>query len=323
MGPIVAAVSLAVCAGPALASGSGDVGSMTVEEVVAWINNNMPLVMGILGLISMIILWRVKVLRVGGLDAGARDLKPIPVIMWLFAAAATYYGLMVGAAVAAQMIANTATVVPDGQAAAPMTAKDQALITVMSSGMGALFGVGILWFVRRQAEESGTKPDWVDLPLGLGLFVVVYPLVALAGILGVWVARGFDTVTQDRLAHETLQLIVQNKGQGWNWVLIAAMIVLVPIAEELIYRVFLQSAILRIVRSRWTAVILTSLLFAAAHWTALPEGGKYAIAPIFALSVALGASYERTGRLGVPIVMHAAFNALNLAMALFFEPLSG
>lgn len=296
---------------------------MTVEEVVAWINTNTALVMGILGLISMIILWRVKVLRVGGLDAGDRDLKPIPVFMWLFAAAATYYGLLLGSAAAAELIANTATVVPEGEAAAPMTAKDQALITVMSSGMGALFGVGILWFVRRQATESGTKPDWVDLPLGIGLFVVVYPLVALAGILGHWVARGFDTVAQDRLAHETLQLIVQNKGQGWNWVLIAALIVLVPIAEELIYRVFLQSAILRIVRSRWTAVLLTSLLFAAAHWTALPEGGKHAIAPIFALSVALGASYERTGRLGVPIVMHASFNALNLAMALFFEPLSG
>ncbi len=50
---------------------------------------------------------------------------------------------------------------------------------------------------------------------------------------------------------------------------------------------------------------------------------EHAVAPLFALSVALGASYERTGRLGVPIVMHGAFNALNLAIALFFVPLSG
>jgi len=285
---------------------------MTIHEMVSWADQNMPIVMGILGLISMIILWRIKVLRVGGLDAGARDVKPIPAYMWLFAAIATYYGLFVGSAVAAEMI---------GTAAEPV-AKDKALITVMSSGIGALFGIGILWFVRKQADESGTKPDWVDLPLGVGLFIVAYPLVALAGILGQLVARGFDTVQQDRLAHETLQLVVQNKGEVWNWVLIAALVVLVPIAEELIYRVFLQSAILRIVRSRWTAVLLTSLLFAAAHWTALPEGGKHAIAPIFVLSLVLGASYERTGRLGVPIVIHASFNALNLMMALFFVPIA-
>lgn len=292
--------------------GSENVGSMTVQEMVSWADQNMPIVMGILGLISMIILWRIKVLRVGGLDAGARDVKPIPAHMWLFAAIATYYGLFVGSALAAEMI---------GTAAEP-SPKDLALTTVMSSGIGALFGIGILWFVRKQADESGTKPDWVDLPLGVGLFIVVFPLFTLAGILGQLVARGFDTVQQDRLAHETLQLIVQNKGETWNWVLIAALVVLVPIAEELIYRVFLQSAILRIVRSRWTAVLLTSLLFTAAHWTALPEGGKHAIASIFVLSVALGASYERTGRLGVPIVMHASFNALNLAMALFFVPIA-
>jgi hypothetical protein len=41
-------------------------------------------------------------------------------------------------------------------------------------------------------------------------------------------------------------------------VLIAAIVLLVPIAEELIYRVFFQSMFLRIVRSRWAAVFVTS-----------------------------------------------------------------
>ena len=111
-------------------------------------------------------------------------------------------------------------------------------------------------------------------------------------------------------------------GDEWNWALIAAIVVLVPIVEELIYRVFIQSAFLRIVRSRWIAVFLTSFVFVLAHWGVLPEGGKHALAPLFVLSVALGAAYERTGRLGVPMVMHAAFNTLNIVLAFVIDPLA-
>ena len=195
-------------------------------------------------------------------------------------------------------------------------------MTIMAAGVGTLIGAGILWFVHKQAPESGTKPDFVDLPLGLGLFFVVYPLLALSGIVGHWIARGLGTVPQDRIAHNTLQLIAQNMGDEWNWVLIAAIVLLVPVVEELIYRVYFQSAFLRLVRSRWVAVFLTSAVFIIAHWTVLPAGGKHALAPLFALSVALGAAYERTGRLGVPIVMHAAFNATNVVLAFVIDPIA-
>lgn len=310
MGCIVAGVSLAVCAGPVLAAGSDDVGSMTIEDMVAWTQANAALVMGVLGLLSMIILWRVKVLRVGGLDSGARDVKPIPAIMWFFAAGATFFAISLGAQAAMQL-----PVVED----APV--RDAASSQLISAGFGSVFGIGMLWFVRRQAEKGGTKPDWVDIPLGLGLFVVIYPLVALSGILSHWIARGFDTVEQDRLAHDTLQLIAANRGDSWMWVLVGVLVLLVPLVEELIYRVFLQSGILRIVRSRWLAVVLTSALFAASHWAVLPEGGKHAIGPLFALSVAIGAAYERTGRLGVPIVIHSAYNAFNLFLAMVVDPM--
>lgn len=256
---------------------------------------------------SIILVWRLGVFRAGGLEAGNRDVKPIPAIMWLFASMTTFFALALGAAAAGEI---------GWLKSAPI--KGEALRGTLSAGAGALVGLGLLWFVAQKAPNSGSRPQWADWPLGLGLFFAMYPIVAVIGLAGLWVARGFDTVQQDPLAHETLRLIAQHRGDPWMWALIGVLIVLVPLAEELIYRVYLQSALLRLLRSRWLAVLLTSVLFVAAHWAILPEGGKHAVAPLFALSVAIGAAYERTGRFGVPVAMHGAFNAFNLLLAFLY-----
>ena len=49
--------------------------------------------------------------------------------------------------------------------------------------------------------------------------------------------------------------------------------------------------------------------------TLASPAGSHAIVPLLALGLYIGLVYERTGRLGVPIAMHAAFNAGNIAMA--------
>ena len=41
----------------------------------------------------------------------------------------------------------------------------------------------------------------------------------------------------------------------------------------------------------------------------------HAVLALFVLSLCFGAAYERSGRLTVPIVMHAIFNLANLAVA--------
>ena len=237
-------------------------------------------------------------------------MKPIPAIMWLFASMATFFMLVLGGTAA-----STIPMLED----API--RGQALQLTVSFGIAAVFGIGMLWFVARQAGDAGVKPGWADPGLGVCIFLLIYPLVALSALIALWIARGVGAAGQDRLAHETLQMIGQHKDDPWVWLLIGVLVLIVPLVEELIYRVFLQSALLRAVRSRWLAVVLTSVLFVAAHWTVLPEGGKYAAAPLFVLSVSMGAAYERTGRLGVPIMMHGLFNALNLALAFMIDPM--
>jgi hypothetical protein len=106
-------------------------------------------------------------------------------------------------------------------------------------------------------------------------------------------------------------------------------LVLVPLAflvigpaEELLFRGVVQRK-LRQAYGPIASVVVASFIFAAAHFVALSGGGlagmAASVAILFLPSLALGASYERTGNLIVPILVHGAYNAslfLGLYLAL-------
>jgi len=95
---------------------------------------------------------------------------------------------------------------------------------------------------------------------------------------------------------------------GWRLVAIVSVVVFAPLAEEVFFRGLLQSLLRRWLRSPWAAVLIASACFAAVH-----PNQPQAMPSLFALAVALGYNYERTGRLWAPILIHAIFNAVNLA----------
>jgi membrane protease YdiL (CAAX protease family) len=84
------------------------------------------------------------------------------------------------------------------------------------------------------------------------------------------------------------------------WLLVGA-----PLCEELVFRAGLQTMLVRRLGVR-AAVVVASLLFAAAHFVQAPT-------PLAALtflpSLALGATYAATGRLRHAVALHACFNA--------------
>lgn len=90
-----------------------------------------------------------------------------------------------------------------------------------------------------------------------------------------------------------------------------------PLAEELVFRAGLQSGLRRRLSSRLPdpvaaalAVLLAALAFAAAHAAAGHLAGVWTLVP----GLALGAVYERTGRLAPCVMLHAACNAFWLAI---------
>jgi len=98
-------------------------------------------------------------------------------------------------------------------------------------------------------------------------------------------------------------------GPSWRVLAVIEAVVLAPLAEEVFFRGIVQSFFRRALHSPRLAILLASAIFAAMHYNNEPQ----ALPSLFALALALGYNYERTGRLISPILIHAIFNAVSLA----------
>lgn len=102
-------------------------------------------------------------------------------------------------------------------------------------------------------------------------------------------------------------------------VLLLAIVLVAPVAEELFFRGVVLNAWLREYGERY-AVLGSSALFAAIHadiasWDAL-VGSLVSVVPILGLGIGLALVYRHTESLLAPIAMHAGFNAISLTVAL-------
>ncbi|KJJ99922.1 peptidase [Pseudomonas sp. 21] len=156
----------------------------------------------------------------------------------------------------------------------------------------ALVGATLLaWWLRRDpVPEEKRSPDFAAIVIVTTLFAV--PLVAVAGGLVVWNPKwppGF-----------------------WLWMLVNVCVI--SLTEEAFFRGLLQTELVR----RFGAVAgvaAASVLFGMVHWP---------INPLFAVVAGIaglgyGLAFHFSGRLLVPILLHAAVNCLHLL--LFSYPL--
>ncbi|KKL55123.1 hypothetical protein LCGC14_2258560 [marine sediment metagenome] len=134
-------------------------------------------------------------------------------------------------------------------------------------------------------------------------FLAVVPLCIGAMILMQWLMELGVFPIQPR-EHPMLVFLV-DAGPGWRLAVIVGAVVCAPIGEELFFRGLLQSMLRRMLGGPWRAILVTSAAFAVVHW------GQFQDMPaLFLLAVALGYSYERTGRVTGPILIHAIFNGV-------------
>ncbi len=167
--------------------------------------------------------------------------------------------------------------------------------------LGRRFGVGKL------ATDYGLsfRPiDAVGLPLGIATQLVLVPLLYIP-LKSVW-PTAFESDEIEKRARDLWE------GASGAGVVLLILIVVVgaPLVEELVYRGLLQGAVGHRVRlwRGWLAVILVGAVFALVHFVPVEYPG------LFLVALVLGACTLRTGRLGMSIVAHAAFNATGLAL---------
>lgn len=259
----------------------------------------------------LVILWLSDVVRPGSLARhSARETGGQPVIIWTFAAIVTFAAFMTGAV--------GAGAIPLRHLGEASEIRDQAVHGLAGYVVGCAAGFALAWLIASTpgGARAGLTARWKDGPVGLGAMLLVAPVLVALMALAPKVVHLVTGEWPDNVAHEGLKLMLAESGSPWAWVLIACAVVVAPILEELIYRGFLQSALVRGCDAagvnRWLGVIGASALFAGVHAGTVPPHG---LAILFVLGTCFGVAFERTGRLGVPIVMHALFNAANVVIA--------
>ena len=166
------------------------------------------------------------------------------------------------------------------------------------------------WWASKQAGSGRPVDDYrirfapvdiVGVPLGVLTQLVLVPLVYWP-LVELWP----DTFSDDKLT-ETAERLV-DRADGAGVVLLVLMVCLfAPIVEEIIYRGMLQGSFADRFDQK-VALVAAALWFTIIHFRPVEYPGLF----VFALVV--GAGFVMTGRLGLPIVTHIAFNATGLAL---------
>lgn len=188
-----------------------------------------------------------------------------------------------------------------------------------NSGMLIASGVAIalcVWLGHRittLAPATGMKLDVAGLLGGVVWFVMAVPMLfvvsAIATRVATWIAGG----PPDVIAHDALREILSDPASRRSLFLIGYAVICAPIFEEYVYRGFLQAGVRSLAGGHaWTGILGAGVIFALVHW-GMPW---HAIATVFVLGIVCGYAMERTGKIGVPIMIHILFNGTNVVLAL-------
>jgi membrane protease YdiL (CAAX protease family) len=153
-------------------------------------------------------------------------------------------------------------------------------------------------------RDFGLRARWIDLlglPIGVASQLILVPLVTLP------FTRLFpDSFSAERVEERARGLADMASGP---WIVLLALVVVVgaPIVEELVYRGFIQLGLA-------PRIGATASLLVAAAWFTLVHLSPPEFPGLFAFSLVLGLCAARTGRLGMAVAAHVAFNATGLLL---------
>lgn len=208
---------------------------------------------------------------------------------------------IIAANAASVAVANDVLAVTQGRA--PTTLGAAVLLTVTQASLLAVAGL----FVAAPRALAGLRflPDrglWRSIGLGVVLAVPAWIGAQLLALIGSRLLELVGLRPEEGVAEAAIGLVDPI-------VLVVALVVVAPIAEETFFRGIVYNAWLREFGAR-RAIIGSAALFALIHTSI------FLILPIFGLGIALALLYQRTGSLPASMAMHAAFNGITLALGL-------
>lgn len=262
------------------------------------------------------LLWYRDVIRPGSFQRlGPRPTGPASAVSWGAGAALTYCVLI--------LLVGVVGLIAIPRLGGPESLASRAFPALVAYALAAVAAWAISGVIMSGQPKvppgRGGGPLRLarELAKGLMAFGVAIPVISSVSIGALLIYRGFTGAVPDPIAHDLLRTIVDRIGEPWTWGLIASAVVGAPIVEEYIYRRFLQTALLKATGRTWPAIFVTAVLFSLVHLAGSANVPVHALATLFALGVVLGIAFERSRSLVVPIVVHMAFNASNIALAVW------
>jgi len=170
--------------------------------------------------------------------------------------------------------------------------------------------VAAIWYVGKRFGAGNLSADFglsfrpidlIGVPLGVITQLVLVRLVYVP-LESLWPG----TFALDKI-EERARTTYESANGGGLVLLVLVVVVGAPLVEELAYRGLLQGAFTRRL-SDWIGVVVVAAWFAVIHFQAIEIPG------LFVVGLVLGVCAVRTGRLGLGVVTHMAFNATGLIL---------
>jgi len=182
--------------------------------------------------------------------------------------------------------------------------------------------VGFSWLHSKEIQtriwssKTGAKDAALSFSKGILYCLITFPIVmtVVYAIHFAVEALGYRAIAEQTAVTHVKAL------QAYPmlfWTMITALVTIVPLMEELLFRGFLQNFFQGLAGPKW-AIFFSAILFSLFHYAA--EQGYTNIellAGLFLYAVFLGIFYCRSRSLWVPIGMHAGFNGMSLFLMLW------
>jgi len=171
--------------------------------------------------------------------------------------------------------------------------------------------IGVPWLIKKrrvnQSDIGLTRlPSWVDILITPAGLIVYFILSSLLILLATHVLPWFDVNQIQDTGFRQLN------GQYEYILAFVTLVVIAPVAEEILFRGYLYGKLKKFVPI-WVAILATSILFGSIH-------GAWNLAiDTFALSIVLCLLRESTGNIWASILLHMTKNGIAFYI-LFINP---
>ncbi len=192
-------------------------------------------------------------------------------------------------------------------------------VIIVVAGYIPLFVYYVFLLTKNQKRSIiGDNPKrWYHNYLfGASTWFFIFPLILLwSKLIDIFIMLYFHQSPTEQLPVEQVKMATGNP----IWILVMGITtgLIVPIAEEFLFRGLLQSWIKKKLRSPILGIILASFIFAVFHFSSSQNLSNIQfISSIFLLSCFLGFLYEREKSLWASIGLHSIFNTLSVVFVI-------